>query len=189
MRGFRRRIARGPLLLKAGMRGFGALVLTVTAVVVAAPTASAHDALVSMSPQAGSLVMTQPASVVLTFDEPVQDIGAAVVVTAPSGTRVQSGPPRIVDNIVTQPLTAMTEPGHYTVAYRIVSADGHPVAKEVGFDFLATGTPSVSAATSTATDELAGAQAPWVILALVAVVVIGGGAVLVWRRRRRQAEL
>jgi hypothetical protein len=106
---------------------------------------------------------------------------------------------------------ALTEPGRYTVAYRVVSSDGHPIQGRTAFvlDVPApTATPTASASesstppspTATPTPEPAtetaspdaspvsstaqdgGSPLPW-ILAGVAVVALVGGAVLVARSR------
>lgn len=108
-------------------RATTAVLLCLSGVVLAATAANAHTSLVSMSPADGSLAMSAPVHVVLTFDNVIQAVGDAVLVTDPHGASVASGAPIVLDNTVTQKLNPLTVPGRYTVSYRVVSADGHPV--------------------------------------------------------------
>jgi methionine-rich copper-binding protein CopC len=107
------------------------------------PAASAHTRLLSVTPADGSTVAATPTSVVLSFDEAVATIGAAVVVTAPSGARVSDGDAVVAGAVVSQRLLPLTEPGRYVVAYRVVADDGHPVAATTSFS-LGTASGSVS---------------------------------------------
>ncbi len=133
--GVRRRL-RAPRL-----RWPGVLALAAAAVVAVAPGASAHTVLRSASPAAGATVQGPVGSVVLTFGEPVA-APAFVAVTGPAG-RADSGPARVRGAVVTVPLRADAPAGRYTVAYRVVSEDGHPVEASHTFRLLAA-TPSPS---------------------------------------------
>jgi methionine-rich copper-binding protein CopC len=98
----------------------------------AAP-ASAHANLLRAVPGDGATVTTAPARVRLVFDENVR-APAALVVTGPSGTRVEQGPVRVLDNTAGVRVD-VTAAGRYSVAYRVVSADGHPVSAQTSFRF------------------------------------------------------
>ena len=89
----------------------------------------------------------------LTFDEDI-DGSAYVVVTAPDGSRVGQGEPQVLGNTVTEPLDAVGLAGTYTLAYRVVSTDGHPVSGELTYTVTA-GTPVEEADTvpAAATDH------------------------------------
>lgn len=107
-----------------------ALVLLATfvlAVQLAAP-AAAHVELESSEPSAGSQIETEPDAVRLVFSAPVQAGGAEVAVTSADGTQVSAGEPKVTDDTVTQPLGSLPGKGRYTVSYRVVSGDGHPVS-------------------------------------------------------------
>ena len=121
---------------RSTLRGIAGFLLAVLSVVGLATAADAHSVLISMAPADGSLVMTAPSQVVLTFDENVQSLGDAVSVIDPTGKQVQNGSPQVLNNTMTQALVPITVPGHYRVLYRVVSADGHPVTKELGFNYL-----------------------------------------------------
>ena len=155
-----------------------------TFLMVAAP-ASAHAILLSMTPADGSLMMTAPQAVVLTFDAPIQSLGDAVVVTDPEGASVTTGPPVILDATVTQRLASLTVPGRYSVAYRVVSADGHPVERELTFYYRqrtgsATDLPAISGVSPSPTMAVA-------VVAAIALLVAGLVIWVIRRRSRRHA--
>lgn len=93
--------------------------------------AAAHASLVRTDPAAGATIATAPTEVSLTFTE---NVGSGyVTVTAPSGERVQTSSVRTVDGVLSAEVAPSRERGRYTVAYRVVSADGHPVSGEFTF--------------------------------------------------------
>ncbi len=69
---------------------------------------------------------------VLTFAERPDERFVKIAATGPGGTNVVAGPPRVSGTSVTQPLIP-GGPGLYTVVYRVVSADGHPVQGSMTF--------------------------------------------------------
>ena len=105
---------------------------------VAPVPASAHAHLVRAVPGDGATVVTAPARVRLVFDENMRT-PAALAVTGPSGARVDHAQAQVLDNTVTVRVEVMTA-GPYTVAFRVVSADGHPVSGETTFRFAPGGT-------------------------------------------------
>ena len=110
--------------------GLAALLLALALAPVA--PASAHAALISSSPADGAVVDAVPDAVELTFSEVVAT-PAYVVVTGPDGRTVSEGKPQVADASVSQPTGPSDVEGQYTVNYRIVSADGHPVSGTVRF--------------------------------------------------------
>jgi methionine-rich copper-binding protein CopC len=163
------------------VRGTATLLLAGAVTVGACVVAFAHTQLISMAPADGSLVTTAPTSVVLTFDQNIQDIGDGVIVLDPTGSHVEVGKPVILNNTVTANLKPITAPGHYTVDYRITSADGHPVSKQLGFDYLARGVPS--AAPTSSTSSSGASTAILVTVAAVAMTVVAVLVLLIRRRR------
>jgi hypothetical protein len=71
------------------------------------------------------------------------------VVTGPDGSRATSGKPRVDAATVRQPL-ATGPAGDYTVAYRVVSEDGHPVTGELTFTVSGGGSGSAPSESSSA---------------------------------------
>ena len=167
------------------------LAITVAAVfigVVSAAPASAHTALQSASPADGSAVRP-PAQIVLTYNEPVQF--TQVVVTDAAGRQYQSGKPVNVDNTVTQQLATTPPNGRYTVAWRVVAPDGHPV--EGTYKFTVTGSSATAPAAAPAAPSgpagtSSGTSLWWIalIVLLIAAAVIGG--ILLLRQSAADSE-
>ncbi|WP_324276691.1 copper resistance CopC family protein [Blastococcus brunescens] len=103
-------------------------------------TASAHDALVAVTPADGGTLETAPEQVTLEFSGSPQELGTRVLVTAPDGRPVSDGPVELRDTTVSQALAADLPAGTYTVEWRVTSADGHPLSGTSTFD-LAGGPP------------------------------------------------
>jgi methionine-rich copper-binding protein CopC len=133
-----RRLSAAPIALAAAL-------LTAFLVLVSPLSASAHDSLISSSPEAGSTVDTLPTELTLTFSAKLIDAEGAteVVVTDAAGESVTDGPATVNGAIVTQPLMAEAEAGDYTVLWRVVSSDGHPISEEFSFT-VANSTESTS---------------------------------------------
>lgn len=172
-------------------------------------SASAHDALVSSSPEADSTVETLPSELTLTFSaDLITGEGATeVVVTDATGASVADGPAVTEGAVVTQPLVAEAAAGEYHVIWKVVSSDGHPTSGEYFFS-VATATASTPEPTPTATETSsapfasatpapsetpaspveADASPTWIwVLAIVGVLVIAAGVTtaMVLARRRR----
>ena len=114
-----------------------ALASLTTAALVLAPTpASAHDVLLSSSPEDGQTLEELPEEVVLTFNNtPLEnDDGNAVVVTGPDGeSTYEEGELTFDGTDVLVDLTPLDEAGEYSIDYRIVSSDGHPIQESISF--------------------------------------------------------
>jgi copper transport protein len=98
----------------------------------AAP-ASAHAALIRTDPADGSVVKTAPQRVVLTFSEGVLLSDDSLRVLDPHGTNVATGTPGHADGPDSGATSTVTlrpglADGTYTVAWRAISQDSHPVA-------------------------------------------------------------
>lgn len=100
--------------------------------------ASAHASLIDTDPAEGAVVAQAPQRATLTFDEPIQLPANGVHVFDATGTALTSSA-RAVDAVVTVELPAPMAQGTYVVAWRVVSADGHPIAGALTFSV---GTPS-----------------------------------------------
>ncbi|MFC0526452.1 copper resistance CopC/CopD family protein [Phytohabitans kaempferiae] len=113
------------------------------AILVPAAPASAHAALVSTTPEQGSVIGSSPTKVSLTFNEPVRVIPGRTQVIAPDGKRINTGDPVASGGTLTLDVRVADRPlGTYLVSYRIISADGHPLSG--GFMF-SVGAPSQTA--------------------------------------------
>ncbi|MDX3215057.1 copper resistance protein CopC [Streptomyces sp. ME02-6991-2B] len=111
----------------------------------AAP-ASAHAALVGSDPAQGSVVATAPAQVRLTFSEGVLLSRDAIRVLGPDGSRAETGDANDGGRGNTTAVVALRPglgDGTYTVAWKAVSADSHPVAGAFTFSIGAPSKTSV----------------------------------------------
>ncbi|MFF7675599.1 copper resistance CopC/CopD family protein [Actinacidiphila glaucinigra] len=112
----------------------------------AAP-ASAHAALVGSDPAQGSVVKTAPAQVRLTFSEGVLLSRDAIRVLGPDGERAETGDANDGGRGNTTAAVALRPGlgnGTYTVAWKAVSADSHPVAGAFTFSIGAPSKTSVA---------------------------------------------
>ncbi|MFF1882636.1 copper resistance protein CopC [Pseudarthrobacter sp. NPDC058196] len=112
----------------------GLFVLAAATLGLAGP-ASAHDAAESTSPAQGASLAAPPDKVSVTFSNPPLGIGSSFSVKDASGTEWADGSVLIADNVATQKLRSGGPAGAYTVAWRVVSADSHPI--EGTFTFTA----------------------------------------------------
>jgi methionine-rich copper-binding protein CopC len=113
-----------------------AAVLFAAAVLLAAAPASAHDAAESSSPAQGATVAAPPEKVSITFNRDPLALGSQIRVSDAGGTNWAEGPVEIVDNVASQKLKPGAPAGQFTVVWRVVSSDSHPI--EGSFTFTAT---------------------------------------------------
>jgi methionine-rich copper-binding protein CopC len=158
-----------------------ALLAAASLLLVTAGPASAHARLVRVVPGDGATVTTAPSRVRLVFDEEIRS-PADVVVTGPSGA-VGRGEPRVVGGTITVDVDA-TEAGEYTVAFRVVSVDGHPIARTTSFrlDPGGTPTPGRAIADDEESDGGAGFSHTRVVGIGVGLALLAGLALLTVRR-------
>ncbi|WP_182876044.1 copper resistance CopC family protein [Microbispora sp. H10670] len=155
------------------------------AVVLAAP-ASAHDSLKKSTP-ASNAVVSGLDEIELEFSAHVSF--PVVVLHDATGRRFESGTPRVSDSTVTESVAGPLPAGGYTIAWRVVSSDGHPIQGEIPFVVRSSSVASAGG-TAPAATPVAGGDRPdqetgtpgwiWVI----AIAVLGVAAVLVTRARK-----
>jgi copper resistance protein C len=168
-------------------RGVVLVLLTGLALLLGTAPAWAHSRLESSDPAAGSSTATAPQKVSLTFNEPVQPGFTAMTVIGPDGDDYHSGEISEVDGTVGVGVLPLGPAGPYAIAYRVVSADGHPISGSVVFTLTTAGTGSGVKIPPPGTSPSGDASAvggtggapvwPWIVGAVV-VVVIGVGAAL-----------
>lgn len=187
-------------LVRRSLVGVMALLLVFFAPSTAA---FAHDAVTETSPADGSTVATVPEQIQITLSNTPAVIGSQVLVVDEAGTNWASGEVQVLDKAATQELRPGAPAGKYTVQWRLVSSDSHPI--EGTFSFTAS-----SASSATAVSPAAGAGAgpvvsvqaqpepqsepvaddsavPWSIIGL-AVVLVGIVVAMVVVARRRLAR-
>lgn len=116
------------------------------ALAAAAPRAAAHTDLDTARPAADATLAELPSHITLTFSDPMTEKYAKVAVTAPDGKSAATEEPAVSGHEVTLALDPTSPAGRYTVGYRVVSADGHPVSGSYSFTVeAAAGSPAPSA--------------------------------------------
>ena len=170
-----------------------------------ASTAAAHADLVSTDPVDGSALESAPESISLIFNSKILDSMIELAVSNSSGELI----PGIVAESVRATATALWPadlPGDtYTVAYRIVSEDGHPVTDSFSFNYPesvsesevatevaepqaspletppAEPTSPASASAGSGSGSGSGSMLGWVLgLLALALIVVG---YFIWRKR------
>jgi methionine-rich copper-binding protein CopC len=136
--------------------------------------AAAHDAIESSEPAEGSVVAAVPAAVKLAFSNTPIALGASVQIKDENGVDQAEGRVVITDNVVSQPVKAGAPAGTYTVTWRVVSSDSHPIEGQFTFMSGPSPTAAAPAAPSTAGSETQpSAGAGWALGAGGAVLVAG----------------
>jgi methionine-rich copper-binding protein CopC len=126
--------------------------------VIATPSAAGHASQTGSSPAAGAVLEAAPTSVEVTFDTPLMDVGAALVVRSEDGT-VVSDAPEVDRTAIRVAVPPDAPPGTYAVAFRVVSQDGHPITST--FDYTVAGdAPAATAPSTPAATAATAAPAP-----------------------------
>lgn len=133
-------------------RVFLGCALTMSALLAGSAAAGAHTELLGSNPADGATVATSPAQVTLTFTQDVQPGFTSVTVVAPDGTQAQGGGPVENGSTVSVPVRPLSTLGVYTIGYRVLSADGHPVEGSIRFSYRGSPTPSARAPVPTSAD-------------------------------------
>ncbi|WP_405005387.1 FixH family protein [Kitasatospora purpeofusca] len=156
--------AATPGLLGRRITGLLGVLGAVLALLLAgAGPASAHAALQSTDPAQNAVLPAAPQAVTLTFSEAVSLSSDSVRVLDPAGRAVDSGSPAHADgkdNTARVGLGSGLANGTYTVAWRAVSEDSHPIGGAFTFSI---GAPSATTADITA---LQSAEADGLVAAL-----------------------
>ena len=117
------------------VRSLAAVILAAALVIFgffASPSALAHDQLVSSNPSDGAKLDKQPEWLELEFSGDVQKIGTEIVVDH-NGKDVSAGEISVDGTSVKSALPDDLGAGDYTVKWRVVSQDGHPISGDFTF--------------------------------------------------------
>jgi len=175
--------------------------LALAAIVVAALTlvvpqaAFAHASLVSTTPPRGAVLDGSPSEVVLSFDESVSTVAGSVRVFDGEVERVDSGEVRKPSSDeVAVGLPDGLPDGAYTVAWRVLSADSHPIRGAFVFS-VGEPTGDASGVVEEVLDAEAESEAVDLSLAVVRFVglalillCVGGAAVLAFVVDQRETR-
>lgn len=193
-----RRLARFGLG-SSWMAAAATLVLAVLLLLVGPPpTAAAHEQLLRADPAAGATVVGPVAVIRLTFSDTISPgFAAATLAVDDQAARPINVTVDGATLTVLPPDPAPATRQRWTLAYRVVSSDGHPIVDQVSFtvtpggrptgaDASTAGNPAAPPAAGPATPPAAGAGRRWLV-AVGAVLLIGIVAVVVGVRRRPPA--
>ncbi|KFF98247.1 hypothetical protein IQ62_25935 [Streptomyces scabiei] len=141
-----------------------------------AGTASAHAVLTNADPADAAVVKTAPKQVTLTFTEAVSLSDGSVRVLSPENQRVNQPADHVGGkaNTIRAKLRGELATGTYTVAWRVVSADSHPISGAFTFSV---GKPSATSAV--APSDVADGTAVSRIYGILRYVAYTGLALLV----------
>lgn len=154
----------------------GVLAVLFACAFAAAGTASAHSGAVSSVPENGSTVEVGPARASITFNEELQQNFPSLTVVGPDGRLWSKGKALVEGRSVSVELGELGPVGEYTIAFRVTSADGHPVSGTRTFTLskAGTGTPGARPGEDKADDGGDGGVPVWVFIAAW-VVLFGAG--------------
>ncbi|MEV0380847.1 copper resistance CopC family protein [Nonomuraea sp. NPDC050643] len=171
------------------------LLLALVATGMSWSPAQAHNVLVGSDPKDGATLTAAPERVTLVFDQAVRQGYAQVGLTGADGSSWADGSAVVAAERVSVKVKPLPAGGPYTVGYRILSADGHPVTGKITFTLAANGaaapTGGTTGGTATGSDALsaeaaeaaanggAGMAVVWIVGALL---VLAAGTAVALRR-------
>ncbi|WP_262107786.1 copper resistance CopC family protein [Arthrobacter sp. Marseille-P9274] len=188
--------------IPAAARYLLAALLAAALVLFPAAAAQAHDELAGHAPEQGERLDKMPDGVTLDFTGVPVALGSVVQIMDSSGTDWAEGDVQILDKRVTQPVKDGAPAGSYTVNWRVVSSDSHPIEGTFGFTVGAGSTPGPSTAPGAGAGtpqpletgeanpvkepgtEVAGQSVPWSVVAMAAVLVVLAVVIGVMAKRR-----
>jgi copper transport protein len=118
-------------VLRAGFTGLGLALLFLFP-----QMAWAHASLVDSNPAANEVLSEPPTSIEMTFSEHLQPAFLSVQVRGTDGSRVDTGDAALSPGdaaVVTASLKSGISDGVYTITWRVLSADGHPIQGVIPF--------------------------------------------------------
>jgi methionine-rich copper-binding protein CopC len=125
--------------IKSAFGAMLAVALTALMVGFGSVGASAHAELTGSNPIADSVIGMLPPTVELTFGEPLMVVEGSeaanqITVTKDDGKRIDKKTTTVADRVASVALDTAAGEGVYTVAYRVVSEDGHPIEGKFKFE-------------------------------------------------------
>jgi methionine-rich copper-binding protein CopC len=118
--------------MKLNLIGLGLLVS-----LLVGPSATAHDDVIDQIPAPGSQVEAGLVEIKLDFSNELLDLGsgAEILVTGPDGSPA-TATCAALNGTLASAQTDLDQAGTYTVTWRVVSSDGHPIEGSYNFELL-----------------------------------------------------
>lgn len=129
--------------------------IALVALMATSTSSAAHSQLISSTPSDTESLDTAPANISLLFNEDLLDLGQQIVLEGADGVEIPTDEGTVDGpNFSTEILEELTA-GDYTVTWRVVSADGHPISGTFTFTVTAAAHPTESASYPAAPTEAA----------------------------------
>ncbi len=113
------------------MRLKSSVVLALLGALLFAPSASAHDLLLEITPAAGAVLTDGRFDAKLTFNNPLLVVAGesnAQLATKPVGSNDWTEQKVSVSDRVLTAKVVLTQAGEYDLRWKVVSSDGHPIS-------------------------------------------------------------
>jgi hypothetical protein len=140
------RLRRPARRAAAGLKKLLLVLAAVGVVLVPATPALAHNQLVSAAPDRDATLRKAPTAVTLAFLQRLDPESTTVVVSDAGKRPVPASEPVVKAKTAAVTLDGPLDNGRYTVAYRVVSVDGHPVQGSYTFTVADPTPPSAAPA-------------------------------------------
>lgn len=131
----------------------GALLALCLALFAGAPAAQAHDELLQADPADGATLEQAPDRITLTYSGDITALGNEVRVTDSQGKTVSTGDVTVDGTHVIQRISPEAGDETYTVSWRVVSSDGHPIEGTYSFTVGQGGAGQPAASSSAAAHD------------------------------------
>lgn len=128
------------------MKGILLVAVALLAVLLPGTPAWAHTALVSSDPAEDATLRTAPTAVTLVFSQKLNPDFTTIVLSDAAAQRIPSSAPVVDDVKGTITIGRPLGNGVYTLAYRVVSLDGHTVQDSYTFTVADPALPAATAA-------------------------------------------
>ncbi|MEV4544342.1 copper resistance CopC family protein [Micromonospora echinaurantiaca] len=181
---------------------FAATVAAVAMLLVPAAPAAAHNTLKAATPARDARLTTAPTRITLEFMQKLDPAFTTIALSDAAERRIPASDPAVTGTTGTVTIDEPLANGTYTVAYRVVSADGHPVQGSYRFTVAdptaAIASPPATTATTSAPaaqpspaspasatrDAGDGPGALALVGGAILLAALAAGAVVLLRRRR-----
>ena len=117
------------------MKKIAGVIAIAVGLLISGDTSASANSLVSTTPTAGQSLEAAPSAVTISTELPIMDTGSEVVVTDPSGIRVDDGTLTVAGTDAVVGLKNFVRSGIYTVTYTILAENDLPLTGSFTFNF------------------------------------------------------